>query len=225
MDFTDLSEGVPITWNWVFDGGNPATSTEVNPTVTYENAGVYNVELTVHDGVATVTTLIEDYISVFEYPNPTLDPFALACVQWTELELTGGLPVGGVYSGEFVENGVFHPATAGIGDHSIVYSYTNDEGCEASVEEVLTVDGCVGINESFADGIKIYPNPATDLVNLISASKIINVQVFNNIGQLVIEKNVDGNSCQLITSELESGIYSIRLKTAHKYVLKKLVIE
>ncbi len=225
VGFNDMSEGVPITWNWTFEGGNPATSTEENPTVTYDNVGVYDVELTVHDGVTTVTETMENYISVSEFPNTTLDPFDIACIQWEELELTGGLPAGGVYSGDFVEDGIFHPATAGVGDHVIQYSYINDEGCEASAEETLTVDGCVGLVERSKDGIKIYPNPATELVNLTSENNIINVQVYNNIGQLVMEQKVDGNSCQLHISDLESGIYSIRIGTENKNIMKQLVIE
>ena len=147
VNFADLSGGVPITWDWTFEGGNPATSTETNPMVTYDVAGTYDVELTVHDGVETTSTIMENYISVLEYPNTTLAPFDIACVQWADLELAGGLPEGGVYSGEFVENGIFHPATAGIGDHIIIYSYTNDAGCEAVAEETLTVDACAGFNE------------------------------------------------------------------------------
>ncbi|NQU31919.1 MAG: T9SS type A sorting domain-containing protein [Bacteroidetes bacterium] len=225
VNFTDQSVGDIITWDWTFEGGNPASSSEENPTVTYDIDGTYDVQLIVGDGVETSTTLMENYISVYAYPNTTLDPFAVACVQWTELELTGGLPDGGVYSGEFVENGFFTPATAGVGDHTIFYSYTNDEGCEAIAEETLTVDACTGFNENSVDGIKIYPNPATKLVNLTSASKIISIQVFNHIGQLVLDKNVDGNSCQLVTSEFESGVYSIKLETEQGFVIKQIVIE
>ena len=225
VGFNDMSEGVPITWNWTFEGGNPATSTETNPSVSYDTDGTYDVELTVHDGVFTTTTLMEDYITVSAYPNTTLAPFELACVQWTELELTGGLPEGGVYSGEFVDNGMFQPANAGIGDHTVIYSYTNAEGCEASAEETLTVDACIGINESSVNSIKIYPNPATELLNLNSDSKIINIQVFNHLGQLLIEKNIGGNSCQLNTSEFDSGIYSIRIKTEHGFLLRQFIIK
>lgn len=225
VNFTDLTEGVPITWDWTFEGGNPASSTETNPTVTYDNAGTYDVELTVHDGVFTTDILIEDYISVFAYPNTTLDPFEIACVQWPAYLLTGGLPDGGVYSGDFVTGGMFDPDAAGVGDHTISYSYTNEAGCESIAEETLTVDACTGIGENSDKGIKIYPNPATEMVNLISDSQIISIQLFNYTGQIVLEKKVNGNSCQLNTSEFNSGIYSMRLETEGGIVVKQLVIK
>lgn len=45
ITFTDQSTGA-TNWNWVFPGGNPATSTLQNPTVTYPTPGDYDVTLT-----------------------------------------------------------------------------------------------------------------------------------------------------------------------------------
>jgi PKD repeat protein len=225
VSFTDHSIGDVTSWNWTFEGGNPATSTEANPTVIYEVEGDYDVELTVSDGIESNTLLSENFITVFANPATTLEPFAVACIQWTELELTGGLPEGGVYSGEFVDNGIFSPAAAGVGDHSIYYTYTNSDGCEAMAEELLTVDACIGINENADNGIKLFPNPATNVVNLTSESQMMSIHVFNYIGQIVLEMQVNGNSCQMNTSDFKSGIYSVRIETEDGFVLKQLVIE
>ncbi len=48
--FDDLSDGNPTSWNWEFEGGLPATSTEQTPHVIYEQAGIYEVKLTAKDG-------------------------------------------------------------------------------------------------------------------------------------------------------------------------------
>lgn len=45
VSFTDISSGNPTSWQWTFPGGTPATSTAENPTVTYNNPGIYNVIL------------------------------------------------------------------------------------------------------------------------------------------------------------------------------------
>jgi len=42
VSFSDQSTGNPISWSWTFDGGNPSTSTDQNPTVHYLAAGTYN---------------------------------------------------------------------------------------------------------------------------------------------------------------------------------------
>jgi|GEM_PF-1005671 len=73
--FTDLSTGDPTSWSWTFAGGEPASSTEQNPTVTYAVAGTYEVSLTVINGNAEDTEVKVGYITVTENPTPLfLDP-------------------------------------------------------------------------------------------------------------------------------------------------------
>ncbi len=53
--------------------------------------------------------------------------------------LKGGLPLGGTYSGSGVSAGLFNPATAGAGTHSITYSYNNVYGCPNTATLNITV--------------------------------------------------------------------------------------
>ena len=70
VHFTDNSWGQQLTWNWEFEGGTPATSTSQNPTVTYNQAGNYNVRLTVTDANGdSDTKFAPNYISVTEAYN------------------------------------------------------------------------------------------------------------------------------------------------------------
>ena len=64
VHFTDLSCGSPVSWQWSFPGGNPATSTDPNPVVEYAAVGVYDVSLTISDGVDSQTMLKQGYITV-----------------------------------------------------------------------------------------------------------------------------------------------------------------
>lgn len=45
VHFEDLSTGNPTSWEWTFEGGEPSTSTEQNPVITYKKAGSYPVKL------------------------------------------------------------------------------------------------------------------------------------------------------------------------------------
>ena len=54
VHFKDLSTGDIVNRSWTFAGGEPSTSTEQNPVVTYNHAGEYAVTLMVN-GSATVT--------------------------------------------------------------------------------------------------------------------------------------------------------------------------
>jgi hypothetical protein len=64
VDFTDLSLNDPISWAWTFTGGMPASSTEQNPTVTYDTEGTYAVSLTVTNDEGSDTKTVADYITV-----------------------------------------------------------------------------------------------------------------------------------------------------------------
>jgi hypothetical protein len=54
VSFTDSSSGSPTTWAWDFGDGE--SSTEQNPTHSYDEAGTYNVELTVSNGGGSDST-------------------------------------------------------------------------------------------------------------------------------------------------------------------------
>ncbi len=64
VHFRDLSTGNVTLWNWTFEGGTPATSTEQNPVVTYNRSGSYAVTLTVGDGTTTATKSRTGYVNV-----------------------------------------------------------------------------------------------------------------------------------------------------------------
>lgn len=67
--FTDQSNNLPTSWSWAFEGGNPATSTVKNPTVTYGTAGTYSVSLTVTNAYGTDTKTVDNYITVNDLPT------------------------------------------------------------------------------------------------------------------------------------------------------------
>ena len=56
VHFVDRSTAtMDATYNWSFPGGEPSTSTEQNPTISYPADGIYDVTLTVTDGGTTST--------------------------------------------------------------------------------------------------------------------------------------------------------------------------
>jgi hypothetical protein len=67
VTFTDNSTGNPVSWNWSFQGGTPATSTLQNPVITYNQKGTFDVQLIISNGAATDTIDKTDYIEA-DYP-------------------------------------------------------------------------------------------------------------------------------------------------------------
>lgn len=66
--FSDLSTGMPTRWKWTFEGGKPTSSTEPNPTVSYETIGVYGVSLMVSNQDTDDEKVKSDFITVEELP-------------------------------------------------------------------------------------------------------------------------------------------------------------
>ncbi|MCF8230425.1 MAG: T9SS type A sorting domain-containing protein, partial [Bacteroidales bacterium] len=73
-DYTDISIGNPDKWEWHFEGGEPATSSEKNPSgILYQNIGRYDVKLIASNDMYTDTLLRKNMINVRPLvgPNPT----------------------------------------------------------------------------------------------------------------------------------------------------------
>ncbi len=64
VQFTDLSTNGPTNWSWTFTGGTPSSSTQQNPTVTYNTPGVYNVSLTASNSMGNDVETKASYIVV-----------------------------------------------------------------------------------------------------------------------------------------------------------------
>lgn len=69
IQFTDESMGNPENWEWTFEGGIPSTSNEVNPEVTYNNYGSYDVTLTISNLFGSDTETKSNFIIVGDLPE------------------------------------------------------------------------------------------------------------------------------------------------------------
>ncbi len=73
-------------------------------------------------------------------------------------------------------------------------------------------------------GFSVYPNPATDVLN-IKSNKIVDLEIVNNIGQRVFYRNSVGNGAVLDLSKLNSGMYFITITDGVQSGMKKIIIE
>ncbi len=69
VHFDDLSSTNATSWNWTFPGGNPATSTEQNPTIVYNAKGIFSVTLQVSNAAGSDSFAEPDYITAGDVPS------------------------------------------------------------------------------------------------------------------------------------------------------------
>jgi vibriolysin len=74
VQFTDLSSNDPTSWSWTFTGGTPSSSTQRNPSVTYNTPGNYTVSLTAANASGSDGETKTNYISVTA-PQPPVANF------------------------------------------------------------------------------------------------------------------------------------------------------
>jgi PKD repeat protein len=231
VQYTDMSTGNPTAWYWEFPGGTPDTSREQNPVITYNTAGKYDVTLVVERGDNSDTAYMADYIDVYELPAVAFDVMEQQCVNYPAFELTQGMPAGGIYTGPGVTDGMFYPDVAGIGTHTLVYTYQDENGCANSAEQTVVVDACTGLPENGGVQIVTLPNPTQGSFRLsvMNLEDVVNVRVINSTGKTVYQKTgvqVSGNYNTMIDLTGNSnGIYYIQVEGKKSTYFKKVILQ
>jgi len=84
----------------------------------------------------------------------------------------------------------------------------------------------VGMPEIGSSSIKVFPNPAADVVNITISNDISTVQVMNYLGMVVYSENItQDKTITLNTSHYSTGNYLVRFVTNNgKTLIKKMVI-
>ncbi|MEL6868140.1 MAG: hypothetical protein AAFP19_27200, partial [Bacteroidota bacterium] len=127
-------------------GGSPSGGTYSGTGVSGTNfnastagAGTHTISYTYTDANGCTNTATDD-ITVYALPIVTLTLGTdEICESSTSLSLSGASPSGGTYSGTGVSGTNFNASTAGVGTHTITYTYTDANGCTNTATDVMTV--------------------------------------------------------------------------------------
>lgn len=148
VQFTDISVGPATSWNWTFQGGTPATSTDQNPVVTYSAPGTYDVTLAVTNSMGNATESKSSYVTISSSVAPPLqEGFESATtlpLGWSLFDGDGATAwevvtgVGSNGSNQCMKVNNFKAENAGSADDLI----TNSVNLAYSTEAWLTFDRC-----------------------------------------------------------------------------------
>lgn len=150
VQFTDTSRITPGTinsWYWNFSSISQ-TSTQQSPSVVCTAPGPLNVQFVVTSSQGCSSDTLNTVINVAALPTVSFSALNAVCATTPAFGLSGGSPVTatgigtGVYSGIGVTSvtGIFNPSVAGVGTHTITYTYTEVGGCSSSATQTITVN-------------------------------------------------------------------------------------
>lgn len=99
---------------------------------------------------------------------------------------------------------------------------------ELNLGLVATLAGINGYNVPENEVVKValYPNPAREAVSIAAEDGLQHIMVCNILGQQVKAMELHGeNRCTLVTSDLASGLYMVRIMTGKGIACLRLVVE
>ncbi len=135
-----LTGGTPLGGVY---SGTGISNGQFDPSIS--GVGVFDVIYTVQTSCGPKSDTAQ--IQVLSLPTVSLGSISSMCESASPITLTTGSPAGGTYSGAGLVNGEFDPSIVGAGQHDVMYTVTDGNGCMASDTQTITV----------------YPNPAVSL--------------------------------------------------------------
>ena len=169
--FTDLSTAVPAPNSWSWNFGDGGTSTQQNPTHTYNTAGTYTVILTVGNGSGSDIEVKTDYIEVKDIVLPPNTNFTANTTQISPggtisfTDLTTANPAVDTWSWSFGDGGIstqqnpsYTYSSAGIYTVSLTASGGSGSDTETKNNyiEVISNPNGASCNESFNMTLPTY---------------------------------------------------------------------
>ena len=143
-----------------------------------------------------------------------------------------GSPVGGVFIGQGVSGSTFDPVAAGIGDHTIIYSYVDECGSvnSAGFCTEVTVNAGVGGGNMTTGGVRVFPNPNRGQFTVeLELTGLVGMQVFDARGALVHNEvfTASGSRTQrtLDLSAFAKGSYTLLVEHDGQRVSQTVVVE
>lgn len=87
----------------------------------------------------------------------------------------------------------------------------------------INVAAGTGVND-IENNASIYPNPTKNILNVNATSNINSVEVFNMMGQKVAAYDANDTYTQINTSNLNNGMYLIRINTENGVINQKFTV-
>lgn len=231
-----------LTYRWLLNNGDELTFIE-NPSFTYPSEGSYDVNLIVYDGTGCNSSITKS----FNFVPPPTNAFIpiqtqagietifqdqtdgngadIVAWEWTFADLSQSTSQNPVVT--FQE----------VGEYLVTLKTTNQNGCEATFSQLITVDSTIITNVNTPhlgqEKLIIYPNPAKDIVTLECYFPKLNDSPYltlSNVQGQVVQilqlptQGIGKQQWQLDISQWEAGVYFLNLYWEGQNWKQKLLI-
>lgn len=219
VDFTDLSSDNPDTWSWTFTGAETTVSSDEDPTgICYLTAGTYQVSLTASNTAGS--DAVQYDLVVLPLPVATISQSGSILIASAGFSSYQWLKDGSALTGENNDS----LDITDNGNYEVVV--TDQYGCSDTSQVIAVTD--LGIaNPAQGLGMKLYPNPATESVNLfinIDLTIGANMRIIDQLGRIVVSQQITQQSTLLDASTMSSGIYLVVIDYDGWQVTRKLEV-
>ncbi|MDW5289760.1 S8 family serine peptidase [Formosa sp. PL04] len=94
---------------------------------------------------------------------------------------------------------------------------TDDFGNVTKNDITIHVGQTLSINDNNVLGLHVFPNPASDVLNITASVKIDTIELYNLNGQLILKSDVEAvNTTAIDVSKLASGVYFVKATSNDK---------
>jgi len=213
VNFQNNSLGTIDDFLWTFEGGNPATSTDENPQVVYNTAGLFDVQLEIYGAQGSDTILMNEAIEVSEVPVANFDFFFSA--QGTA-NFNNNSIFANTYEWDFGDGGPvsteempFHIYND-VGNFIVTLTASN-EFCSNTFIDTVSI--LTSVDELDYSKVRIFPNPSSDFVTIeLQNSDLAEFEVFSIEGKRMDTFNGEFiQSKKLDVSAIPDGVYMISI--------------
>lgn len=137
-----------------------------------------------------------------------------------DISVSGGTPSTSGYTYSWAPDGETTEDLSGLSAGDYTVTVTDSLGC--SEELTFTVGSSVGIVD-LANGANVYPNPTTGLFT-IETNGTFEVVITDIAGKLILQEEATDES-QYDLSDMEAGVYIVKIKKNDSEIVQQLVLK
>ncbi len=207
------------TYNITFSSDGYYSQTIENVVMENRELTIVDVELESNSIIAPVAEFTADNTSIVEGESvqftdlTTNDPTSW---EWT---FEGGIP-----ESSTEQNPLITYTTEGV--YSVWLIASNEAGSNTMYkEDYILVDHLTTIKDDFENTLKVYPNPAKNIVFVESPFEIKQVTIVDMVGENVLHTKYNRQKITLNVSRLREGIYILRIDSGNGIYFKKIHIQ